>query len=455
MTRLLPRAPDTLLGRTVLLFLGVAVLLTAINVSIVIARPPPSEAPVDAFEIARLLRGLPIAKTNAHVSVMQAPNAPTFEATRRLDRLTEIALARDLGTSTTNVRFRAADEPKRLFFLNEEMAAAYRLYGPARFETHIVGGFDAAMKLPNGEWRMASRANRDELAGWREGIIIRFVISLILMLPIAWLFARWIAQPIRSFALAAEKLGRERTVEAVKAEGPSEVRQAALALNDMQERIRRYVVERTSIVGAIAHDLRTPLSRLQFHLAGAPDAVRSRAEAEISEMEQMIVAALEFAETEVRPRIRERIDLGLLVEGAVDDLSDLGKPVVLEKSAAAIVLADPLLLKRVFVNLINNAVTYGTSAVVRISRDGESAVVEIDDEGPGMSPTDLERAFAPFYRAEASRSRSTGGIGLGLAIVRGAATAQGGDVKLANRAEGGLRATVRLPLEKTEPADTP
>ncbi|HZU52126.1 MAG TPA: ATP-binding protein, partial [Sphingomicrobium sp.] len=226
---------------------------------------------------------------------------------------------------------------------------------------------------------------------------------------------------------------------------------AAEALNDMQARIRGYIVERTSVVGAIAHDLRTPLSRLKFHLDLAPvdEPFRRRLEAEIDEMEQMIAASLQFAGAEARAQVHERIDLTLLVEGIIDDLTDLGSPVSLKDAEPTIVVGDPLLLKRLFTNLINNAVTYGSRALVSIQHDCERAIVDVDDEGPGLEGASLDRAFEPFYRAESSRNRMTGGMGLGLAIVKAAANSHGGDVELRNRAEGGLRARVSLPLELT------
>lgn len=442
------RAPETILGRTIALLLGIAVLLTAVNVSIILSRPPPREAPLNTFEIARLLNSQPIAKSNANVTIERSAIAPTFAPRTRADQLTQFALARDLGTSIQNVRFKHVGKlPSHLSFLEPEMERSLKLYGPDKFEGVVAHGFKAAVRLPNGQWEIIGRKDIDELAQWRNSLILRFAISLALMLPIGWLFARWLTDPIHAFGAAAERLGRERRVEEVDVRGPTEVRQAAQALNDMQRRIRGYVLERTSVVGAIAHDLRTPLSRLKFHLATAPEPLRAKAEGEIDEMEQMIAASLEFADAEARPQIRERLDLTLLVEGVVDDLADLGRPVSLKQANAATVRGDPLLLKRLFTNLINNAVSYGRSALVSIQKENGCAIIDVDDEGPGLDHASIERAFEPFYRAEGSRNRSTGGMGLGLAIVKAAVVSHGGDVELSNRPEGGLRARVSLPLE--------
>lgn len=451
MKRLRIRTPDTILSRTILLLVGIAVLLTAVNVSIILSRPPPREAPLDTFEIARLLRGQPIAKTNSDVISVDTAEEPRFHARTRMDDLARFALARDLGEPLASVRFKGIGElPKHLAFLPPEVERAVSLYGAQKYEVPVPHGFRAAVKLPNGHWSIVWRKNRDELAVWRSALILRLIISLALVLPIGWLFAHWLTAPLQALGAAAERLGRERQVDEVDVKGPAEVRHAAEALNDMQARIRGYVLERTSVVGAIAHDLRTPLSRLKFHLAAAPEAIRSKGECEIDEMEQMISATLEFADAEGRPQIREPIDLGLLVEGVVDDLADFGRPVLLTQCDEAIVNGDPLLLKRMVTNLINNAVAYGQRAIVAMIREDRMAIIQIDDEGPGLDPGNLARAFEPFYRVERSRSRSTGGIGLGLAIVKAAAMLHRGGVELVNRPEGGLRARVWLPLQ--EPA---
>jgi two-component system OmpR family sensor kinase len=447
----IPKIPaaDSILGRTTLLLLGIAVLLTAINLSIVLSRPPPGEAPLNTFEIARLLRSQPIAKMNAHVSIQRVNDARRIEAREQIDRLTRIALARDLNTTVENVRFaRTARDPIALSFLKPELQRSFELYGPDKFEAHVIGGFAAAVRLPDGTWEVASRERRDPLADWRNSIIVRFIVSLALMLPIGWFFARWLAEPIQAFGAAAEGLGRQRRVDHVEVRGPAEIKQAAKALNDMQDRIRRYLLERTSVVGAIAHDLRTPLSRLKFRLRAAPEALRAEAEAEIDEMEQLIAASLEFAQSEVQSPVRECLDLGSLVQGIADDLSDLGRPVTVENAHLVVIRGDPILLKRMMTNLINNAVTYGGRAIVKVRERDANALIDVDDEGPGLDPENLLRAFEPFYRAERSRNRTTGGVGLGLAIVKAVATAHGGQVELRNRSGGGLRARVCLPIDQ-------
>jgi signal transduction histidine kinase len=438
--------PRSILSHTLLLTGGMVVLLTALNLGIILLRPPPRDEPVSAYEVSRLLRGEPIAQQRTSIRQSLSATPPSLGPPSVSDSLVTLAVAHQLGLATGDVRLRVASRRHARFRADagrerRELAA----YGIDRFDPVIFGSFTAAARLPDGRWRILSHVESDSIAGWQMGTALRILIALLVAVPIAWLFSKRIARPIRAFAEAVERVGGQQQVAPVEVGGPSEIRLAAAAVNDMQTRIGRYIAERTSVVGALAHDLRTPLSRLHFHLAAAPDAVRCKAEGEIAEMEQMIAATLEFVENETRERPREAVDLSLLVEGVVDDLADLGRNVSLGSVAPAIVVGDAILLKRLFANLINNAVTYGQRATVTIAaRDGE-AVVEVLDEGPGMSVLDLERAFEPFYRAESSRNRSTGGMGLGLAIVRAAAERHGGDVRLANRPEGGLSARVRLP----------
>jgi signal transduction histidine kinase len=440
--------PDTIFGRTVLLLFGVILLLTAINVGIILLRPPPRDVPLDSQEVARLLQGREIAKAPGDLVSSRSATPPDIVEARRSDALVAGALARYLRVRRDDVRFRrTGDLPEQLAHLDGQIEREAQLYSGLEFDPLVVGPFEAALRLPSGEWRALSRLERDPWLSWRASTVLRVLLSMLVVLPVGWWFARKLARPIHAFAAAAEKVGQGREVEPVAVEGPAEVRLAAHAVNDMQTRLDRYLVERTSVVGAVAHDLRTPLARLNFHLADAPEAMRTKAEGEIAEMEQMIAATMDFVQNETRTRVRERLDLALLVEGVVDDFADLGRPVVLAKSEPAIVRGDPLLLKRMFANLVNNALAYGQRASIELVTTDGQAVVDVLDEGPGLSQDELARAFEPFYRAERSRNRATGGIGLGLAIVKAAATAHGGDVELANRSKAGLRARVLLPLD--------
>ena len=248
------------------------------------------------------------------------------------------------------------------------------------------------------------------------------------------------------FATAAERLGRDPRAPPLHLKGPLEVRQAASAFNEMQERLRRYVDDRTAMVGAVAHDLRTPLTRLRFRVEGAPDPLREKMVADMDQMDAMISSALAFVRDATQPFERRRLELSSLVESVAVEMAETGLKVGADNTAPVIIDGDPVALRRLVANLLDNAVKFGSCAEARVYREGGTAIIEVDDNGPGIPEREHERVFEPFQRGEPSRSRETGGAGLGLAVVRSVARAHGGEATLANREAGGLRASVRLPL---------
>jgi two-component system OmpR family sensor kinase len=284
------------------------------------------------------------------------------------------------------------------------------------------------------------------LDSWQQRILLILALSILAVSPLAWLFARRLAGPITAFANAAERLGRDPRATPLELSGSAEVVAAANAFNMMQERLRRYVEDRTAMIGAIAHDLRTPLTRLRFRIEATPDDVRAKLSSDIDQMEAMISAALAFVRDTTRPAERTKLELASLLESVVDEAAETGGAATVERAEKIVIEGDPIALKRLVVNLVENALKYGHVARGSVFADGNMAIIEIDDDGPGVAPAEQERVFEPFFRGEPSRNRETGGIGLGLAVVRSLARAHGGDVTLLNRPEGGLRASVRLPI---------
>ena len=222
--------------------------------------------------------------------------------------------------------------------------------------------------------------------------------------------------------------------------------QAARAFNDMQDRLRRYVQDRTSMMGAVAHDLRTPLTRLRFHIESAPPAAREKMAADIAEMDAMVAATLAFVRDATQAGPHTKMELSSLIEVVAEDFAELGRDVRVTESDQVVIEGDSLALKRLFANLVDNAVKFGGLARIRLHVEDGSALVEVEDDGPGLPEAEMDRVFEPFHRAEPSRSRDTGGIGLGLSVARSIARAHGGEVTLSNRPGGGLRALVQLPL---------
>lgn len=310
----------------------------------------------------------------------------------------------------------------------------------------LLGQFTAAARRPDGSWAVVKPAPEPFPTDWQKRMGLWLLGCLLVAAPAGYLFGRRITAPIRAFAEAAEALGRDPHGPVMTLSGPAEIGAAARAFNGMQARLKRYVQDRTAMVGAISHDLRTPLARMRFKLEKAPKALRESVLQDVGQMEEMITAVLAFIRDGAEPRRRERLDLLSLVECEVDAAA--GGGVTIEPGEPVAVEADALGLQRLFANLINNAVKYAGGARVGVRAEDGEAVVDIADDGPGLPPADLERVFTPFYRASAARTLDDGGVGLGLAVARSIARAHGGDVTLAARPEGGLTAQVRLPLAR-------
>jgi signal transduction histidine kinase len=305
--------------------------------------------------------------------------------------------------------------------------------------------FAVAMQDASGGWTIVKPPPPGFPDPWQQRIILWFVACFALLTPIGYVFARRLAAPIGQFALAAERLGRDPKAQAVEVSGPAELGRAAAAFNEMQARLARYVEHRTAMVGAIAHDLRTPLARIRFKIDALAPQAREAIARDLTQMEQMITAVLAFVRDANEERPREPLDLASAVQCVVDNASLVGADVKVVSAAPLIVQADALGMDALFTNLVDNALKYGRRARLRVYRDGPSAVVDVSDSGRGLPEAELEKVFEPFYRAEPSRNSQTGGIGLGLATARGIARAHGGDIVLINGAEG-LTARVRLPL---------
>ncbi len=301
-------------------------------------------------------------------------------------------------------------------------------------------------RLDDGRWlNFTTLAPRFDSI-WRSRFLLAFsVMALVVTVLSVWAVRRSTA-PLALFAWAAERLGRDVNAPDLPEDGPYEVHRAARAFNEMQRRLRSMISDRTQMLAAISHDLRTPITRLRLRAEFVDDAEqRAKMLGDLEQMEAMIAATLAFAREDSTDEPRKILDLAVLVQSACDEAVDVGRDAVYTGTARASYSGRPLALKRVLANLIDNAVTYGGRARVALEVAPERFVITVEDDGPGIPDSELERVFEPFYRVEASRSRDTGGTGLGLAVVRSIVRGHGGNVVLANRAEGGLRATIILP----------
>ncbi len=330
------------------------------------------------------------------------------------------------------------------FGLRPRMVAVRGDYAPGA--TLLLG-----LQAPDERWLVA-RVSAPVARPWHSR---RFLVAFALMTLTAASVAVWavrrLTAPVRVLAAAAERLGLDVDSPPLPEEGPEEVRTAAVAFNTMAARMRRFVADRTFLLTAIGHDLRTPITRLKLRAEWMEDAEqRRRMLADLDELEGMVSAALTFGRDVAGSERATRVDLAALLRTVVDEASDARA----EQGAAHYtgpetmpVLARPLALKRAAANLVGNALAYaGQARVVLHPARAGLVTVDVEDDGPGIPAGDLERVFEPFQRLEGSRSRETGGMGLGLPIVRNIMRAHGGDAKVANRLGGGLRATLLLPV---------
>ncbi|WP_396594200.1 ATP-binding protein [Brevundimonas sp. R86498] len=308
--------------------------------------------------------------------------------------------------------------------------------------------FSASVRLEDGQWATVEPP-RGWIDPWQARLLMALGITALLLTPVVWLMARRLTRPIRAFAQAAERLGADPDAEPLVPSGPTEVRTAIAAFNDMQAAIRQHMRQRTQTIAAIAHDLRTPLTRLRFRAEQAPDGLRDRMASDVEEMDALIGQALAFARGETRAERREPLDLSKLAADCVAGFEETGAAVTIEGDDNALpVEGDPAGLRRAVSNLIDNALKFAGSAQIAALRQDDLAVITVSDAGSGLAVEELEAVFEPFYRGERSRNRQTGGAGLGLAVARQAARAAGGDVTLSNRAGGGLEARLTLPLTR-------
>jgi signal transduction histidine kinase len=305
----------------------------------------------------------------------------------------------------------------------------------------------ATVELKGGQWLEFSTTLPDSGPAMSPRLILALgVMAAMIALLTAWA-ARRLTAPLTVLADAAERLGRDVRAPPLAVSGSQELRSAAHAFNEMQTSLKRLIENRTQMLGAISHDLRTQLTllRLRAENVDQPDE-RDRMLKTIDEMDEMLMSTLSFARDEATSEISKRIDIGAFISSIADDMADAGLAVETGPIERGVVVeCKPLALRRALTNLIDNAVKYGGTATVAMNATASEVEITVDDQGPGIPEDQLGRVMQPFVRLEESRNRDTGGIGLGLAIATSIAESHGGKLTLSNRREGGLRAAIGLP----------
>lgn len=308
-------------------------------------------------------------------------------------------------------------------------------------DTHLK----VAVKLRDGSWMALSTKIR--VAPWAvllSGFGSAFTLGLGVIIAAA-LVLRNLSRPLRALAEAADKVGKGGQVRIAES-GAGDLKLVAKAFNAMQDRIAGLLQARTEALAAVGHDLRTPLARLRLRAGFVtdPDA-REALEADVDEMTSMLDSLLAYLGGQEDPEPRRRTDLAAIAMTVVDDAADAERPATYAGLDHLPVLARPLSVKRAISNIVENALRYGGDAALTLTRDGDTAVLAIEDNGPGIPEAELTHVLQPFHRLDDARARNTGGLGLGLTIVQQILQRENGTLVLKNRPRGGLRVEIRLP----------
>ena len=311
---------------------------------------------------------------------------------------------------------------------------------------HRVERLTLAAEYEPGKWVVTQARSGDRPArfgGWLIGQTL--ILYVIVLLPLLWIGSR-LARPLKQLTGSAQQFARTGAADAVDERGLGDVRDLTMAFNAMRSRIIAMLDEKDRMLGAIGHDLRTPLASLRVRAESVEDdAERARMSETIDEMNRMLEDILSLARAGRSTESVQKVDLAALADAVVEDFLELESPVDMTESDRAVAFVRPQQIRRALRNLIENAIVYGERAHVSVVREAGSIRLVVADDGPGIAEDRMEEMLEPFTRLEGSRNRETGGAGLGLALVRAIMAEHQGELRLTNRAEGGLEASLVLP----------
>jgi signal transduction histidine kinase len=467
--RLLPRS---LFSRLVLVLLGGLVTAQLISFAIhmhergeLLSQASGMQSAQRIADIARFLDSLDAKERRAIVQVLSAPPltiglergplAVGMEDPEKGARgaLFGAMLRRFLGDRlqvvATVVEARgAALEPGMMYGLKGSKMHGEWPASKAAMHANVQPGnsFVAQVRLGDGTLVTFDSRQPAQTEGWPYRLLLSIAVLLVAVVVVSLVAVRWATRPLNALADAADELGRDIHRPPLPEKGPEEVSRAARAFNTMQARLARYIRDRTRVLAAMSHDLKTPITRLRLRAELLEELqVRAKFTKDLDEMESMVGATLDFLRGQESGERVQPVDVMALLESLQADMAEMGGPVTIEGGAKAPYPGRPQALKRCLANLLENAVKYGKSARVVVDDNDARLEIRVQDEGTGLPQAELEKVFEPFYRVEGSRSRETGGTGLGLTIARSVAEAHGGALSLHNRPEGGLEAQLTLP----------
>ena len=303
-----------------------------------------------------------------------------------------------------------------------------------------------AVPLDSGKWLIVKSEVPTPPAKWGRPFLISLLVTALLIIAVVVLIVRKLTAPLRELESASRKLGRGETFAPLKEEGPTEIRGTISAFNAMQERLMRFVQDRTRMLAAVSHDLRTPITTLRLRTEFIDDdEMREKLQETLEEMQEMTDAVLAFAREDASKEETRDVNLAALLSSMAEDYQELGKNVDFEGPDNLTFSCRQMSLKRALRNLTENALRYAGNALLKLEATPRHIEIKVCDNGPGIPAEKLEEVFAPFFRVEGSRNLETGGVGLGLSITRTIIRSHGGDVTLKNRKSGGLEATISLP----------
>lgn len=451
--------PRTLRAQIALLVLGVLVLAQALSLwffvderSLAVQAAIGAEAAARAANVAQLIEGAP---PELHAQIIRAATSPLVRfdladaptvphgehdeggaVEARIRALLGESYSRDIRVEVHEIEGGLLPLPN----LSPEMA---EMHAEMMQGSLAAIEMELSIALAGGSWlNVGTRFEKPPLQ-WSQASNVSFAVTAGLLLVASfWFLLTRLTGPLNNLANASERLGRGAAEGDLPVVGPQEVQDLTRAFNIMQDRLTRFVSDRTQMLAALAHDLRSPLTALRVRAEMVDDRdTRASLVASSEEMQQMVDATLDFAKGVGHHEDIQLIDLR-------DLIADKGS-VKLHVSGKGPLFATvkPNAMRRALRNLVENALRYGKEARISWDIEGGKVAIYVDDEGPGIPSEQLEAVFGPYVRLETSRSKDTGGHGLGLSIARSIIFEHGGTIELTNRAEGGLRAKVTLPVE--------
>ena len=320
-----------------------------------------------------------------------------------------------------------------------------------RWRHHFRWGIQLSVQLENGQWLNSATRLPSRGGVWTLQPLLALGITILLIIAGVILSVRRITRPLAQLATSADAVGRGESTPDIDEAGPEDIQRTVRAFNRMRRRLETFIEDRTNLLAAVSHDLRSPVTSLRLRAEFIEDEdLKEKILATLIEMQTIIETTLTFAREETRSEETRPTDLAALIQSVVDDFEDQNKPCSYRGPERFVLTTRPVSLKRAIRNLVENAISYGNEAQINLlpanPAHSEDHIIEIEDEGPGIPETELEHIFEPFVRLEGSRNKETGGIGLGLAIARSIVKGHGGTIQAQNKVDGGLKVIIKLPV---------